>query len=189
MAKNYRPIPIPQGVQFKAGQTLVEVKGKLGAISIPVAYGLEVKSDGKAVTVGALSPAARVMVGTTRAHINNAFTGVTQGFEKVMQVRGMGYRVQKTKDGVQIQCGYSHPVDVAAPQEVTFDVAQVPNPDDTKQQMFEITVKGFDRQAVGEVAARLRAIKPPEPYQGKGIRYRTEHIKKKAGKRAVATQA
>jgi len=189
MAKNYRPIPIPQGVQLKASPTQVEVKGKLGALSIAVVHGLEVKSDGKAVTVTALSPAARVMVGTTRAHINNALAGVTAGFEKVMQVRGMGYRVQKTKDGIQIQCGYSHPVDIVAPKGITFDVAQVPNPDDTKQQMFEVSVKGSDRQAVGEVAARMRTVKPPEPYQGKGIRYRTEHIKKKAGKRAVATQA
>jgi large subunit ribosomal protein L6 len=116
-------------------------------------------------------------------------TGVTSGYEKFLQVRGMGYRAQKTKEGVQIQCGYSHLVDIAAPEGITFEVNSLPNPDDTKQQMFEVSVKGNNRHDVGQVAARIRAIKPADPYKGKGIRYRDEFIRKKAGKRAVGTQA
>jgi large subunit ribosomal protein L6 len=101
----------------------------------------------------------------------------------------MGYRVQKTKDGIQVTCGYSHPVDIAPPAGITFDVNQVPNPEDTKEQMFEISIKGIDRQAVGEIAAEIRRIKPPDCYRGKGVRYRGEYVRKKAGKRAAGTQA
>lgn len=188
MAKNYRPLTIPTGVEVEVEFGVVTVKGKLGSTTVAVPAGLAVKAGANEVTVEAGPGVERVHIGTLRAHLRNAFAGVVGGFEKAVQVRGMGYRVQKTKDGVQIQCGFSHPVDVAAPKGITFGVSQLPNPDDTKQQMFEIVVKGIDRHDVGQIAARLRAIKPPDPYQGKGIRYRGERVKKKAGKRAVGAQ-
>jgi len=189
MARVYRPIPVPAGIEVKPGPGNVSVKGKLGTVSVRLPQDTQVKVDKGFVTVEVGPAVHRAMLGTTRAHILNAFTGVSQGYVKALEVRGMGYRVQKTKEGVQIACGYSHPVNVAAPAGITFDVNQVPNPDDTKEQMFQITVKGIDRQAVGEIAAELRDVKPPDTYRGKGVRYKAEYVRKKAGKRAVGTQA
>jgi large subunit ribosomal protein L6 len=189
MAKNYRPLVIPAGADVVCQPGQVVVKGKLGMLTIAVPPGVEVKIEGKNLIATAGPGVERVTVGTTRAHILNAFTGVLEGYLKVLEVRGMGYRVQKTKDGIQILCGYSHPVDVAAPAGVKFEVGQAPDPSDTKLQMFEISVSGIDKQMVGEMAAEIRANKPPDNYQGKGIRYRGEHVRKKAGKRAAGTQA
>ncbi|MEO0081969.1 MAG: 50S ribosomal protein L6 [candidate division WOR-3 bacterium] len=188
MAKVYRPLGIPDGVQVKVDVGSVTVTGKLGSIVVPVLPGLSVKVETRQLVVEPGPGAERAHVGTLRSHLSNAMVGVVSGFERVLQVRGMGYRVQKTKEGVQIQCGFSHPVDVVAPPGITFEVTQAPNPDDTKQQMFEITVKGVDRHAVGQIAAQIRAIKPPDPYRGKGIRYRDEYVRKKAGKRAVGAE-
>jgi large subunit ribosomal protein L6 len=188
MAKIYRPMEVPSGVQVTVEAGIVTVKGKLGSAAVPVPSGLVVKGDAKQVTVEAGPGIERVYVGTLRAHLRNAMSGVVGGFEKALQVRGMGYRVQKTKDGIQIQCGFSHPVHVATPKGIAFAVVQLPNPDDTKQQMFEISIKGIDRHAVGQIAAQIRSIKPPDPYRGKGVRYRGEYVRKKAGKRAVGTQ-
>ena len=189
MAKTYRPLDVPADVDVKVGPGSATLKGKLGSIQVPIPPGFNLKVEEKRLTVDVSAGIERAHVGTIRSHLRNAMTGVSSGFEKVLQVRGMGYRVQKTKNGIQIQCGYSHPVDIAAPQGITFEVNQVPNPDDTKQQMFQIAVSGIDRHSVGQVAAKIRAIKPPDPYLGKGIRYKEEFIKKKAGKRAVGAQA
>ena len=120
--------------------------------------------------------------------MGNAFVGVTEGYQRVLELRGMGYKAQKTKEGVQVTCGFSHPVDFRAPAGVTMDVSQVPDPDDTKLQMFEILVRGFDRHAVGQLAAVIHGAKPPDVYRGKGIRYKGEHVRKKQGKRAAGTQ-
>lgn len=189
MAKNYRPLPIPAGVKLTLKPGAVEAKGKLGSFTVRLPERVTVKLEGDLVTVEAGAGVPRAMLGTTRAHIRNALAGVSNGFEKALQVRGMGYRVQKTKDGVQIMCGYSHPVEFAIPPELTCDVNQLPNPDDTKQQMYEIVLRGVDRHLVGQTAARIRAAKPADPYKGKGIRYRDEFIRKKAGKRAVGSQS
>jgi large subunit ribosomal protein L6 len=189
MAKAYRPIAIPAGVELKAQPGQAIVKGKLGTLNVALFTGVSVKVESGRFTVEAGAEVDRAHVGTARAHIVNAFTGVTQGFVKVLEVRGMGYRVQKTKDGVQILCGFSHPLDIVAPAGVTFDVNQAPDPEDQKIQMSEITIKGSNRQAVGEIAAEIRAWKPPDNYLGKGIRYRGERVVKKQGKRAAGTQA
>jgi large subunit ribosomal protein L6 len=189
MAKNYRPIPIPSGVKVTPGDGELRVKGKLGELTLPVLPGVQVEiKDGELIASGGAG-VPRARVGTVRALVRNALVGVTAGYEKVLQVRGMGYRAQGTKEGIQIQCGYSHQVDVRIPPGLSVDVKQLPNPDDTKQQMFEVTLKGIDKQLVGEVAAEIRAHKPPDNYKGKGIRYRDERVVKKAGKRAVGTQA
>jgi len=189
MAKNYRPLAIPDGVKVNITPDEVTVKGKLGTLAVPVRHGLKVDSGDDGITVTARGGSSRAHVGTLRALLRNAFTGVAEGFEKALQVRGMGYRVNQTKGGVQIQCGYSHQVEVNIPDGLTAEVNQLPNPDDTKQQMFEIVLKGIDKQLVGEVAAEIREIKPPDVYLGKGIRYRGEYVRKKAGKRAVGSEA
>jgi large subunit ribosomal protein L6 len=183
MAKQYRPIVIPKGVQLSQTGDVVTVKGKLGTLQVTVLEGLVVKVDDSGVQVEAVRGSSRAQVGTLRALIRNALSGVSNGFEKVLQVRGMGYRAQKTKEGVQVQCGFSHLVDIPAPKGITFEVNSLPNPDDTKQQMFEILVRGIDRHDVGQVAARIRAIKTADPYKGKGIRYRDERVLRKVGKR------
>jgi large subunit ribosomal protein L6 len=189
MAKAYRPLLIPAGVDVKPQPGKLVVKGKLGSLDVPVPDGLSVKVASGGLTVEAGPEIARVSVGTLRAHARNAMLGVTQGYEKKLELRGMGYRILKTKDGIQISCGYSHQVDFAPLPGVTLDVAQLPDPDDPKLQMHEVTVKGMSRHAVGQTAAKIREVKPPDVYQGKGIRYKTEHVRKKQGKRAAGTQA
>jgi large subunit ribosomal protein L6 len=188
MAKTYRPLTIPAGVNVDVQPGQVMVKGKLGSLAVPVIAGLTVRADAGQLAVEAPPGTSRVHVGSLRAHIGNAFTGVTQGYQKVLELRGMGYKAQKTKDGIQINCGFSHTVDFAAPSGVTLDVNQVPDPDDPKLQMFEIAVRGSDRHAVGQVAAVIQGTKPPDVYRGKGIRYKGQHVRKKQGKRAAGTQ-
>jgi large subunit ribosomal protein L6 len=188
MAKSYRPLAVPAGVDVKVQPGQVDVKGKLGTLSIPVMPGLTVKVTDGSVAVESTPGISRAHVGSLRAHLGNAFVGVTQGYQKVLELRGMGYKAQKTKDGVQVSCGFSHPVDFYAPAGVTMDVSQVPDPDDTKLQMFEILVRGSDRHAVGQLAAVIQGTKPPDVYRGKGLRYKGEHVRKKQGKRAAGTQ-
>jgi large subunit ribosomal protein L6 len=188
MAKSYRPLAVPDGVDIKVQPDHVTVKGKLGSLSVPVLAGLTVKIADKQVMVESGPGIARAHVGSLRAHLGNAFLGVTQGYHKVLELRGMGYKAQKTKEGIQVTCGFSHPVDFPAPAGVTIDINQVPDPDDTKLQMFEIQVRGFDRHAVGQVAAVISGTKPPDVYRGKGIRYKGQHVRKKQGKRAAGTQ-
>ncbi len=188
MAKSYRPLAVPAGVDVKVQPGQVIVKGKLGTLAIPVLPGLTVKVTDGQVAVDSESVAPRVHVGSLRAHLGNAFAGVTQGYEKVLELRGMGYKAQKTKEGVQVTCGFSHPVDFRAPTGVTMDVNQVPDPDDTKLQMFEIVVRGADRHAVGQLAAVIQGTRPPDVYRGKGIRYKGQYVRKKQGKRAAGTQ-
>jgi len=188
MAKSYRPLTVPAGVEVKVQPGQVAVKGKLGTLAVPVPSGLTVNvADGQAA-VDSEPGVPRVNVGSLRAHLGNALTGVTQGYQKVLELRGMGYKAQKTKDGIQLNCGFSHPVNIVAPAGVTLDVNQAADPDDTKLQMFEIVVRGADRHAVGQLAAIIQRTKPPDVYRGKGIRYKGQHVRKKQGKRAAGTQ-
>ena len=188
MAKSYRPLAVPAGVDVKVQPNQVTIKGKLGTLTVPVIPGLSVKIANGQVEVDGGPDISRAHIGSLRAHLGNAFAGVTKGYQKVLELRGMGYKAQKTKEGIQVNCGFSHPVDFAAPAGVTMEVSQVPDPDDTKLQMFEILIRGFDRHAVGQLAAVIQGTKPPDVYRGKGIRYRGEHVRKKQGKRAAGTQ-
>jgi len=188
MAKSYRPLAVPAGVDVKVQPGQVTVKGKLGILTVPVLPGLTVKVADGQVAVKSGPTAARVHVGSLRAHLGNAFFGVTQGYRKVLELRGMGYKAQKTKEGVQVSCGFSHTVDFTAPAGITMEVNQVPDPEDTKLQMFEISVRGSDRHAVGQLAAVIQGTKPPDVYRGKGIRYKGQHVRRKQGKRAAGTQ-
>jgi large subunit ribosomal protein L6 len=188
MAKSYRPLAVPAGVDVKVKPGEVVVKGKLGTLVVPVAAGLSVKVNDGQVMVDAEPGTARAHIGSLRAHIGNALVGVTEGYQKVLELRGMGYKAQKTKEGIQISCGFSHVLDFAASAGVALDVNQVPDPDDPKLQMFEIVVRGPDRHAVGQLAAVIQSTKPPDVYRGKGIRYKGQYVRKKQGKRAAGTQ-
>jgi large subunit ribosomal protein L6 len=189
MAKRYRPIQIPEGVNVTIDKDLVTVKGKLGELRLTLHPRIFAVIENNQIVLNEKQPNSRMFLGTMQALIKNMIIGVTEGFTKVLEVRGMGYRAQKTKEGIQLHVGFIHPVDVPIPPGITAEVNQVPNPDEPKEQMFQIIIKGIDKQLVGQVAAEIRAVKPPDVYHGKGIRYQGEYVRKKAGKRAIAAQA
>ena len=162
------PIVVPQGVDVTAGAETISVKGSLGTLVRPVSPLVTVKKeDGKLTFVATDdSQEADAMSGTMRALVANMVSGVTKGFEKKLSLVGVGFRAQAAGPKLNLQIGFSHPVSKDMPAGVT-----VACPTQT-----EIVIKGFDRQAVGQVAAEVRALRPPEPYKGKGIRYADEKV-------------
>ena len=162
------PIVVPQGVDVTAGNETISVKGSLGTLVRPVSPLVSVKKeDGKLTFVPANdSQEADAMSGTMRALVANMVSGVTKGFEKKLALVGVGFRAQAAGPKLNLQIGFSHPVSKDMPAGVTV---QCPT-------QTEIVIKGFDRQAVGQVAAEVRALRPPEPYKGKGIRYADEKV-------------
>jgi large subunit ribosomal protein L6 len=162
------PIVVPQGVDVTAGAETISVKGSLGTLVRPVNPLVSVKKeDGKLTFVPTNdSQEADAMSGTMRALVANMVGGVTKGFEKKLTLVGVGFRAQAAGPKLNLQIGFSHPVSKDMPAGVT-----VACPTQT-----EIVIKGFDRQAVGQVAAEVRALRPPEPYKGKGIRYADEKV-------------
>ena len=162
------PIVLPQGVDVTAGAETISVKGSLGTLVRPVSPLASVKKeDGKVTFVPSNdSKEADAMSGTMRALVANMVGGVTKGFEKKLNLVGVGFRAQAAGSKLNLQIGYSHPVSKEMPAGV-----KVETPSQT-----EIVIKGFDRQAVGQVAAEVRALRPPEPYKGKGIRYADEKV-------------
>jgi large subunit ribosomal protein L6 len=162
------PIVLPQGVDVTAGAETISVKGSLGTLVRPVSPLVSVKKeDGKVTFVPSNdSKEADAMSGTMRALVANMVGGVTKGFEKKLNLVGVGFRAQAAGSKLNLQIGYSHPVSKDMPAGV-----KVETPSQT-----EIVIKGFDRQAVGQVAAEVRALRPPEPYKGKGIRYADEKV-------------
>jgi large subunit ribosomal protein L6 len=162
------PIVVPQGVDITAGAETISVKGSLGTLVRPVSPLVTVKKeDGKLTFVATDdSQEADAMSGTMRALVANMVSGVTKGFEKKLNLVGVGFRAQAAGSKLNLQIGFSHPVSKDMPAGV-----KVETPSQT-----EIVIKGFDRQAVGQVAAEVRALRPPEPYKGKGIRYADEKV-------------
>jgi large subunit ribosomal protein L6 len=162
------PIVVPQGVDITAGAETISVKGSLGTLVRPVSPLVSVKKeDGKLTFVATNdSQEADAMSGTMRALVANMVSGVTKGFEKKLNLVGVGFRSQAAGSKLNLQIGFSHPVSKDMPAGV-----KVETPSQT-----EIVIKGFDRQAVGQVAAEVRALRPPEPYKGKGIRYADEKV-------------
>jgi large subunit ribosomal protein L6 len=162
------PIVLPQGVDVTAGADTISVKGSLGTLVRPVSPLVSVKKeDGKLTFVATEdSKEADAMSGTMRALVANMVSGVTKGFEKKLNLVGVGFRAQAAGSKLNLQIGYSHPVSKDMPAGV-----KVETPSQT-----EIVIKGFDRQAVGQVASEVRALRPPEPYKGKGIRYADEKV-------------
>lgn len=172
------PVPIPSGVEVTIHDSTVTVKGPKGQLDLDVTSPIGVERTGDEVLVTRPNDERenRALHGLTRSLIHNMVVGVSEGFERKLQIVGIGYRAQaRGPGGLELQLGFSHPVSVDAPEGISFEV---PLP-------TEILVKGIDKQAVGQVAAEIRALRKPEPYKGKGIRYSDEHVVRKAGKSAV----
>ncbi|MEH3053526.1 MAG: 50S ribosomal protein L6 [Patulibacter minatonensis] len=170
------PVPVPSGVTVTIEPELVSVKGPLGELSERVALdiGVEQQGDELIVTRPTDRGEHRALHGLTRSLLANMVTGVTAGFQKVLELQGVGYRAQLKGTDLELALGYSHPVPVTAPAGIEFEVPQP----------TRIIVKGTSKQQVGEIAAYIRKQRPPEPYKGKGIRYEGEQIVRKVGKRA-----
>lgn len=172
VAKN--PVLIPAGVDVKFDGHTVTVKGSVGSLSMKLNPLVEVKQqDGSLNFAPAEGAESWAMAGTTRALLNNMVVGVSQGFEKKLQLNGVGYRAKTDGNVLNLSLGFSHPVDYVLPEGVT-----VQTPSQT-----EIVIKGADRQQVGQVAAEVRAFRPPEPYKGKGVRYADEQVRRKEAKK------
>jgi large subunit ribosomal protein L6 len=167
------PIPIPNGVKVDIADGLVSVTGPKGKLSQPVPEGITVRQEESQLLVERESDhrTHRSLHGLTRTLVNNMVVGVSQGFEKRLEVVGTGYRAQATGDSFSISVGFSHPVVVKAPAGVEFNMDGA-----------RMVISGIDKQVVGELAAQIRRIRPPEPYKGKGIRYQGEYVRRKAGK-------
>ncbi len=174
-----KPVPIPAGVSVTIGASEVKVKGPKGELSLPVPTSCKVTQENNEITVTRESEDkfVRASHGTTRAHLNNMVTGVTAGFSKDLEIIGVGYKAEAKGTTLTLTIGYSHLVNFTAPLGITIET-----PEPTK-----IKISGIDRQKVGQVAAEIRGIRPPEPYKGKGIKYIDEHIERKAGKSAVGS--
>ena len=170
-----KPVEIPQGVSIDAADGRVTVKGPKGELSIPVPATVKVSlADGKLTVerAGGDDKQARADHGTVRALVANMVHGVTQGYVKELEIQGVGYRASMEGSTLTMLVGYSHPVVYPVPEGVKLTVSDSTN----------LKLEGIDKQLVGEVAARIRAFCPPEPYKGKGIRYKDEHVRRKAGK-------
>ena len=168
------PIPIPKGVQVKVTGRTVEVKGPKGALSRDVHPDMAVEVADSTLLVRRPTELQhhRALHGLSRALLANMVRGVTEGFKVDLELHGVGYRAAKQGTALVLQVGYSHPVEVAPPAGITFDLPQP----------TRITVSGIDKELVGQVAARIRAIRKPDPYKGKGIRYAGERIRLRPGK-------
>lgn len=169
------PISVPQGVDIKIKGAHVLVKGPKGELSHTFPASMKIKLDDGEIKVTRPSDerAHKALHGMTRALINNMVVGVSEGFEKILEVNGVGYRAELQGNSLVLNVGYSHPVTIEPPEGITFEV-------DTRSR--QIKVAGYDKQVVGQTAAVIRKVRPPEPYKGKGIKYLDEVIRRKAGK-------
>jgi large subunit ribosomal protein L6 len=170
------PIQVPSGVEVQVEHGLVRVKGPKGQLQQKVSTELTIERDDLQLLVKRPTDRGehRALHGLTRSLIFNMVQGVTEGYRKQLDIQGVGYRAQLRGKSLELALGYSHPVKVEAPEGIEFEVP-VPT---------QVIVSGIDKQAVGEIAARIRKLRPPEPYKGKGIRYAGEHVVRKVGKRA-----
>jgi len=169
------PVVLPSGVEVKINGPHVKVKGPKGEMEFTFSPEMEILLNENEIQVNRPSDARemRSLHGTTRALIQNMVIGVTDGFQKELQLVGVGYRANMEGNNLVLNVGYSHPVVVEPPEGIKFEVGE------RNQQVF---ISGIDKQSVGQIAADVRKIRPPEPYKGKGIRYKDEYIRRKAGK-------
>lgn len=170
-----QPISIPDGVEVKIDGVRVHVKGPKGELEQGFRPEIAIKEDDGTLLLSRESdePQVRALHGLTRALLNNMVVGTSEGFEKNLEVHGVGYRAELAGSTLILSVGFSHKVEVSPPDGIHFDV-------DTRAGTIKIS--GIDKQLVGQVAADIRKVRPPEPYKGKGIRYQGEHIRRKAGK-------
>jgi len=171
------PIPIPKGVEVTIGEdSVVKVKGPNGILTKSFEPSMTIAIDNNIITVQRTgdTPKVRALHGLTRALLMNMVIGVTKGYSKNLEIVGVGYRAEKKSTGVLFSLGFSHPILFVPPAGIKIEVPKLTN----------LTVSGIDKELVGEVAAKIRAMKPPEPYKGKGIRYQNEYVRRKAGKTA-----
>jgi large subunit ribosomal protein L6 len=170
-----KPVALPQGVTANVDGATVTVKGAKGALNLPLRPGLKLVQEGQTVQVEVAEPSRESMMhaGSLRAHLANLVQGVSKGYEKKLELVGVGYRAQAQGKNLNLTLGFSHPVVYVAPEGITIET-----PSQT-----EILVKGMNRQQVGQVAAEIRAFRAPEPYKGKGVRYSGERIELKETKK------
>ena len=171
-----KPIPVPEAVTVDLAPGRVSIKGPKGELAQAFSAEMKIEQSDGVLTVARPTDRGehRALHGLTRSLIANMVEGVTEGFEKRLEIQGVGYRAQLKGKNLELALGYSHPVAIEAPEGIEFEVPQP----------TEIIVRGIDKQLVGQVAADIRKRRPPEPYKGKGIRYRDEHVARKVGKRA-----
>jgi large subunit ribosomal protein L6 len=170
-----KPIELPKGVEFKIDGSTATVKGAKGSLSLDLTDGITVEQEEGVLSVKVADGDRKLvaMGGTTRALLANMVTGVADGFERKLELRGVGYRAQAKGQVLNLTLGFSHPVDYKVPEGVAVET-----PSQT-----EVLVKGIDKQKVGQVAAEIRAFRPPEPYKGKGVRYADERVVLKEAKK------
>lgn len=170
-----KTIPVPKGVTLTLNGQTVSVKGPKGEASWTVADEIEVRQDGEELSLTPRSDTqrARAMWGLSRTLVANMVTGVTEGFEQTLELVGVGYRAAMKGQSLSLQLGLSHDVDIAPPAGITFATPK----------QTEIKISGSDKQSVGQIAAVIRKLRPPEPYKGKGIRYAGEKVRRKEGKK------
>ena len=168
------PVDLPQGVTATIAAEVVTIKGAKGTLSVPLSRGVTVVQQDKHLEVKFADPGiGRMQAGAVRAHLANSVLGVTKGYEKKLELQGVGYRAAVQGKVLNLTLGFSHPVNYPIPEGITIEAPTV----------TEIIVKGIDRQKVGQVAAEIRDFRPPEPYKGKGVRYAGEQITLKEGKK------
>lgn len=169
------PVPIPSGVDVKIKGSHVRVKGPKGELqhTFPADMKISLKNEMIEVKRPSDERTHRALHGMTRALINNMVIGVSTGFEKILEINGVGYRAEMQGKDLVLNVGYSHPVVIEPPEGISFEV---------DMRIRQIKVQGYDKQVVGQVAADIRKVRPPEPYKGKGIKYIDERIRRKAGK-------
>ena len=169
------PVTLPAGVEVKVADQRISVKGSKGSLEMDLIHVVGVSVDKGVVTFSALNSSkhSRAMSGTVRSLVNNMVLGVTDGFERKLVLNGVGYRAKADGNKVNLTLGFSHPVNYTLPAGIT---AETPS-------QTEIVLKGISKQQVGQVAAEIRAFRPPEPYKGKGVRYADENVRRKEAKK------
>jgi large subunit ribosomal protein L6 len=174
-----RILTIPAGVEVNVEGNTITVKGPKGTLNYTFRNNVEVKvEDGKiAVTRKDDTKVSKQLHGTTNSNINNMLIGVSEGFKKELEINGVGYRFQLQGNKLVVTAGYSHTVEMVAPEGVKMEMPE--------KSQTELIISGYDKQAVSEFAANIREIRKPEPYKGKGIKYKDEHIRRKEGKKAA----
>jgi large subunit ribosomal protein L6 len=169
------PIDIPSGVQVELNGSKIRVKGPKGELQREFSslIGIEMENNQLNISRNSENPEERALHGTTRAVLANMIHGVSKGFEVILEVEGVGYRAEMEGNKLALFVGYSHPIKIEPPSGVTFE---------TDAKTRQIKVLGFDKELVGQIAANVRKVRPPEPYHGKGLRYLGERVRRKAGK-------